>query len=408
MGDACRRYFPHGEKEPMKGEQVVGVQPSVMRWARESIGMSIADVAARLKKGEGEVAAWESGAEAPTYPQLERLAYEVYKRPLAVFFLPAPPAEASPRQEFRTLPAEELANLSRDTYLHLRKARAYQLGLEELYAGVNPAAIKAWRAVQLSTGDDVVRKAAAIRLMLGITSEVQAGWGTDDEALRSWRAAVERVGPFVFKESFKQETISGFCLRDSEFPVIYLNNSTTKTRQIFSLLHEFAHVLFDVNGISKFDISYANELPQRERAIEIFCNAIAAEVLIPGAEFDAATTDLAIIADYAPDIYFSRLARRFGVSREVVLRRFLDRGRATRQFYEEKADEWNQQRQKESSGGGSWYANQGSYLSDGMLREVFGRRLRGQISPEKAADYLGVKPGTLPGLEELVLHRKRN
>ncbi|MHB1200968.1 MAG: helix-turn-helix domain-containing protein [Polaromonas sp.] len=44
----------------MKAEPVVGVQPSVIRWARESMGMSIEDVAHKLKKSSEEVMAWES------------------------------------------------------------------------------------------------------------------------------------------------------------------------------------------------------------------------------------------------------------------------------------------------------------------------------------------------------------
>lgn len=389
----------------MTRETVAGVQPAVMRWARESIGMTVADVAVRLKRQAIEVESWERGDTSPTYAQLEALAYDLYKRPLAVFFLPTPPKEASPRQEFRTLPEEDLATLDRDTYLHLRKARAYQLGLAELYEGTNPANSKIWNEVKLSIGDDFAAKGRQIRAILGIDTEIQASWARDEDALKAWREAIEKRGIFVFKDSFKQTSISGFCLRDDEFPLIYINNSTTKTRQIFSLLHELAHALFAINGISKFDTSYIDNLPKREQAIEVFCNAVAAEVLIPSAVFDHRTQSAPHSVDTLPDSFFSDLARAFGVSREAILRRFLDRGRATKIFYEAKAIEWTQQK-KEGAGGGSWYASKGAYLSDRLLREVFSRHLRGQLSQEKAADFLGVKPSRVPGLEELVLRRK--
>ncbi|MGV6486773.1 ImmA/IrrE family metallo-endopeptidase [Stenotrophomonas bentonitica] len=389
----------------MTRETVVGIQPAVMRWARESIGMSVGDVAARMKRQTADIEAWERGDSAPTYAQLESLAYDLYKRPLAVFFLPAPPKEASPKQEFRTLPDEDIASLSRDTYLHLRRARAYQLGLEELYEGTNPARSKIWQELKLNLGDNLPSQAHRIRAALGINADVQASWSRDEEALRAWREAIEKSGIFVFKDSFKQEGISGFCLRDDEFPLIYINNSTTKTRQIFSLLHELAHVLFDMNGISKFDTSYIADLPQRAREVEVFCNAVAAEVLIPSATFERLTQGGPYNIDGQPDTFFSNLARTFGVSREAVLRRFLDRGRATKIFYETKALEWTQQK-KEGAGGGSWYASKGSYLSDRLLRDVFSRHLRGQLSQEKAADFLGVKASQIPGLEELVLRRK--
>ncbi len=74
----------------MRYESVVGIQPSVLRWARESLGLHISDVAGKLKRSLDEIVSWEEGRAAPTYPQLEKLAYQVYKRPLAVFFLTQP------------------------------------------------------------------------------------------------------------------------------------------------------------------------------------------------------------------------------------------------------------------------------------------------------------------------------
>lgn len=388
----------------MRGEPVAGIQPAVMQWARESIGMSIEDVAGRLNKKPEVVSSWEAGTDAPTYVQLEKLAYEVYKRPIALFFLPEPPKEHHPQSEFRTLPAFDLDNLASDTFLHIRKAHAYQIALKELFDGKNPAEKQIWEVCPLTLRHSPINAAAAIRQALGITLDIQSSWATDDEALRQWRQAIERGGVFVFKNSFKQQEISGFCLRDDEFPIIYLNNSTTKTRQVFSLLHELAHLLFNINGLSKFDRSYIERLPQQERRIEIFCNAVAAETLIPSADFNQQIAGLSQDMELAPDAVFAKLARRYSVSREAILRRFLDLGRVGQRFYEDKAEEWNGQRTKNESGG-SWYATAGSYISDKMLREVFGRYFRNQVTADQAADYLGVAPKNLPGLEERVLKR---
>ena len=71
--------------------RVIGVEKTVLRWARETAGPTAEAVAATLKRDVGEVRAWEAGEAAPTYSQLEKLAYVVYKRPLAIFFLPSPP-----------------------------------------------------------------------------------------------------------------------------------------------------------------------------------------------------------------------------------------------------------------------------------------------------------------------------
>ena len=222
----------------MRAEPVAGVQPSVIRWARESMGMSVEDVAHKLKRSSEEVRAWESegGVSSPTYAQLESLAYKVFKRPLAIFFLPAPPDEIQPTREFRTLPDADLQTLNADTYVQVRKAHAYQITLKEVFDGRNPGGKSIVRDVALDMQLSVETQARSVRKILGISLEDQLGWKTDEHALKRWREAVEAHGIFVFKAPFKQKDISGFCLLDADFPLIYLNNGTTKTRQMGIIL----------------------------------------------------------------------------------------------------------------------------------------------------------------------------
>ncbi|WDD90847.1 ImmA/IrrE family metallo-endopeptidase [Burkholderia sp. FERM BP-3421] len=385
-----------------KREPVAGLQPELLRWARETVGLSVEDAAIMCKVATADVAAWEAGYDAPTYAQLEKLAYQVYKRPLAVFFLPTPPEEHAPQREFRTLPQSDMQSLARDTYLQIRRAHAFQLSLDDVFAGHNPADAPVWKAIRLSPLAPIVEQAKRVRDALGITLQEQSGWKSDELALKRWRKAVEEAGVFVFKSSFKQEDISGFCLIDDTFPLIYLNNGTTKTRQTFSMLHELAHILLGVNGLSKFDPGYIDHLPQAERNIERFCNAIAAEVLIPSADFSRHAAMLPGNAESASERDFSDLAGRYGVSREAILRCLLDQGRVSASFYRDKADQWASQ--KKERAGGSYYLNQGAYVSDRFAREVVGRHYQHQLTLEQAADFLGIKPRNFAGFEERVLH----
>lgn len=386
----------------MKTESVVGVQPSVIRWARESMGMSIEDVAHKLKRPPEEVMAWEApNGVSPTYAQLESLAYKVLKRPLAVFFLPAPPYEIPPTREFRTLPDADLQALHADTYVQVRKAHAFQITLKEIFEGKNPSERQIFHTSPLDMQRPVPAQAAAVRNALGISLDDQVGWRADEVALKRWRESVEAQGIFVFKAPFKQKDISGFCLLDADFPLIYLNSSTTKTRQIFSLLHELAHLLLNVTGISKFDASYVNRLPVTERRIEQFCNKVAAEILIPSVDFARQIAGLPNNAELAEDYLFASLANRYGISREAVLRRLLDLERVGQAFYEQKAKLWASQ--KKAVSGGDWYASQNTYLSDRLAREVIGRHYRNQISVEQASDFLGIKAKNFAGLEQRIL-----
>jgi Zn-dependent peptidase ImmA (M78 family) len=364
--------------------------------------MTTIDVAEKFKKSAEEIESWEAGRTAPSYAQLERLAYEIYKRPLAIFFLPAPPEEPKPRTEFRSLPDAELTSLQRHTLLLIRKAHAFQTALTELYDGRNPADRPIWREIRLDTRAPVAAQAARVRELLNVPIDEISAQANDDAALKIWRRAIEARGVFVFKDSFKQEEISGFCLRDDEFPIIMINNSTTKTRQTFSLIHELAHLLFDRSAITRFDDHGIDELPPIDRAIERFCNSIAAEILVPSADFGAAVRQWAHDPRDAPDKAFAVLANRYHVSRSVILRRFLGQGRVTQAFYVQKDQEWSAQRER-GGGKGDYYNTQGAYLSERFLHEVVSRYTRRLISKTEAADLIGVKPKNMDAFQERVL-----
>ncbi len=385
----------------MKSEPVAGLQPALLRWARASVGMSIQEVALKLKRTSTEIEAWENGESAPTYPQLEKLAYTLYKRPLAVFFLPEPPEEKLPQREFRTLPDADMQTLARDTYLHIRYAHAYQMSLKELFENHNPVEKPIWKNITLTTQANITQQAQAIRDYLGISLEQQVQWHNDERALKAWRQAIEDTGIFVFKAAFKQKEISGFCLNDTQFPIIYLNNSTSKSRQTFSLMHELAHLLFHVNGLSKFNQDYLSQLPTAEKQLEVFCNAIAAELLIPEPDFQKHIQHIPRNAEQANDALFSELADRYSVSREAILRRFLDRGRVSSSFYNKKSTEWAKQKQK--TGGGNYYHSQGAYISNTFAKEVVSRHYQHKISLEQAADFLGIKPKNYTDFETSIL-----
>ena len=144
-----------------------------------------------------------------------------------------------------------------------------------------------------------------------------------------------------------------------------------------------------------------NRLPAGERRIEKFCNEVAAEILIPSADFERQIEGLPVNVELAQDYLFANLGSRYGVSREAVLRRLLDLGRVGQVFYEQKARFWAGQ--IKAGSGGDWYASQNTYLSERLAREVVGRHYRNQISVEQASEFLGIKAKNFAGLEQRIL-----
>lgn len=387
------------------GNAVSGVNPKILSWARERAGMTIAQVAAKMKRSVEEIEAWESEdrSDAPTYPQLERLASDFYKRPVALFFFPEPPEEKDPEHSFRTLPDFEIDELTSNTRYKIRHAHALQLSLSELSDGVNSAKKKIFVDLHLDAVANPATVAERVREYLGITFDQQRGWKDPTAALKAWRDAVEEKGVFVFKDTFKQREVSGFCLYDDEFPIIYVNNSTAVTRQIFTILHELGHILLGSNGITKRDVSYIGQLEGAAKQVEIFCNQFAGECLLPSALVDKA---IATVSDEA----IATLAMQFKVSRQVVLSRLISRGRVTQAYYDEKSKEWAAEYDptRGDDSGGNYYATQGAYFGERFLRLAFQRYYENRISVQQLAEHLNVKAANIPGIEQLVLQRPSN
>ena len=379
----------------------VPLTPSVLRWARETSGLSFEDVAEKLNRKTvtpETIEAWERGEGAPTYAQLESLAYDVYKRPLALFFFPAPPEEKTPRQAFRTLPDQEIQKISPRLRYLLRQAQVRQIYLAELHEGMPEPDRHFLRDFRFATGTSAIEMAQRVREYLRISLDAQSKWKNADEAFKQWRDALESCGVFVFKEAFKDEAISGFCLFDERFPVIYVNNSKPHTRQIFTLFHELAHLLSRTGGIDKPIEGYIRHLTGNNRQVEMLCNQFAAGFLVPDTDFDQRLKQWPSILEQN----IEELSRQYHVSREVILRKLLDRKRITQAEYEQKIEKWGEESQNaddKKTGGGNYYLTQGVYLSKRYLELAFSRLYQDKITVEQLANYLGVKTKNVPNLE---------
>jgi len=366
----------------------IPVNKDVIAWARKRTGLSQQEATEKFAK----IAAWEAGDAFPTYPQLESMAEE-FRIPIAVFFFPQPPNVPPIRESFRTLPDTEFERLPRRIQYLLRKAKAFQISLIELCQGRNPSERRITRDLVLSALISIETMAAQVRSYLGISLDQQASWRDDEEALKEWRQALYNVGIFVFKDAFREESYSGFSLYDDVFPIIYVNNSSAKTRQIFTLFHELAHLLFHTSGIDPVNDRYVDALPARQKQIEVLCNRFAAQFLVPEAAFEAAFAGMNPTERTA-----EILAARFHVSREFIFRKFLDRDLIQEGDYTLAAKKWAVQ--KQSSSGGDPYWSKLSYLGREYVALAFSQYHQNRIDEIQLSEYLDWKPKNLSTLEE--------
>jgi Zn-dependent peptidase ImmA (M78 family) len=374
--------------DPEMPKEGLPVTPAIITWARTRAGLSIAEASKAFK----HIEQWEAGTANPTYPQLESLA-DTLKVPIAVFFFPEPPEVPNISESFRTLPDAEFEQIPSRVRLLLRKAKALQLNLMELTGGRNQAERLITRDLAFDPGVAIPTMAEDVRAFLGVPLEQQQSWVDDEAALKAWRQALLAVGVYVFKDAFRIDEFSGFCLYDDIFPVIYVNNSCAKTRQIFTLFHELAHLIFHTSGVDTIHDAYIPQLPDEAKRIEIICNRFAAEFLLP----DRTLTDLMRTREPSEKTA-EEIARLFHVSREVVYRRFLDRSLIDQATYTEAANRWAKQRG--GPPGGDYYWTKLSYLGRDYVALALKEYRQNRIDESQLAEYLDTKPKNLAGIED--------
>lgn len=383
-------------------DRATGINPEMLRWAREQAGYAtVEQVAARLKRPAADIEAWESGARYPTWRQLERLAREIYRRPAALFFLPSPPVEKTPFAEFERLPKAAIGDLEPDTWYAIRHARARQMDLQELAQFDNSRERQILRDMtENADHTNAVSLAAHVREYLKIKLDSQFNWSSEQEALEHWRSAVQDAGVWVFKRRFRQDDIAGFCLYDQSHPLIYLNSGQSVGRQMFTLFNELTHLLFKFNHLERRNVDiYLEYLEGQDREIEAVCSRAATEILIPAKHF--LTIPEAESVSGSDDLALTSVARGYRVGKEVILRKYLDQKFIDQQQYEKKLNDWNEVEPTDSRkrGGGNFYAIQRGNLGAKFTRLAFLGYYQGAYDVDQLAEYLDMRPPSVINLE---------
>ena len=369
-------------------EKMTSINPQILVWCREVSGISFEE--ASKKFGTGKLSNWESGDDFPTYNQLQQLC-DFYRKPIAICFFPEPPKYKSLSTSFRTIPSVIKSTLlNRNTSRLVDEARVMQLNLYELN-GHDNIAYSSFASYTFSQNLSIMVK--ELRQLLNVSLSRQKQITSSSEHFEFWREKFSELGVFVFKDAFGDDNISGFCLYDELFPIIYINNSLSFTRQTFTLFHELCHIVFKTSGIDVLnDQAYHNSLAASDLMIERTCNAFAGAFLVPDEDFQKQ-----IQVKHPSEEFVSHLATVYGVSREVILRKFLDIHWISLEEYIERSSEYTQDYfriQKASSkkdAGGNYYNTQASYKGRQYTELVFNRYYANRITLAQAAQYMNMK-----------------
>ncbi len=383
----------------------VAVKSELIRWAVVRSGLPADDLLRKFPRLDE----WRTGKRQPTFRQLEMFA-KTTMTPFGFLFLAEPPEERLPIRDFRTLgdtPIDRPSPNLIETIQTMQRRQAWMRDLlledghERLDFVGSGKAIRNFKSL-----------AQRIRQKLDLDADWAETLGSWEDALRTLKSTIERIGILVFSNSvvglnnhrsLDPEEFRGFVLCDPYAPVIFVNSADSKSAQMFTLAHELAHVWLGTDGL----FNLVKMMPSNEEA-ERFCNRVAAEFLIPGYKLTERWDEAK--ATRQP---FQTVARWFKVSPVVAARRALDLKLITTpqffRFYEKDKEDWQRRKAKQrKKGGGDFYRTQDVRLGRRFANIVVRAAREGRILYRDAYRLTDLKGETFNRYADIVLQRMKD
>jgi len=360
------------------------IRPELLVWAIQRAGLTVEEL---TRKGSN-VASWIEEKNRPTVKQLEKFSQQVYV-PFGYLFLPEPPEEDwQPIPFFRTDGNNgNKINLNvYDTVLLLQQRQEWLRGylkdndFDDLdFVG------------RYNNSSDVVAIVNDICQTLGLQEDWASHFKTWEETLDHLVEKIEDRGIItVFNgvvgnnpyRKIPVEECRGFVLVDKTAPFMFINNSDSKAAQMFTIVHELAHIW--TGKSAGFDF---RKLQPAEDANEKICDRVAAEFLVPESEFARIWKD---------GCSYKEVGKYFKVSEIVIARRALDTGKIKRDEFFAFYDEYIRREVKTQGKqtGGNFYATTRKRLSFAFASHVYNAFRSGDLLYRDACKLTGLKGDT--------------
>ncbi len=373
----------------------VQVAPALLDWARERARIPADDLLKRFPK----LPEWRTGDTQPTLKQLENYASATHT-PVGFLLLATPPDEPLPIPDFRTMADQGVRRPSADLLDTIYICQERQDWYRD-YARATRQEVLSFVG-SLTTSTPVTDAAEAMRDALVFGLEQRRSYSTWTAALSGLAEHAEDAGVLVMvngivgsntHRKLDPKEFRGFALPDPLAPVIFINGADTKAAQIFTVVHELAHIWVGEAALDDADLAAS-----AADGLERWCNQVAAEFLVPA---ETITSEFDSDADLTGEL--DRLARIFKTSTLTVLRRVHEIGQLS----------WNDYRSAYSNelarvlaalaegglSGGNFYNTTPVRASKRFARALLASTMEGNTLYRDAARLLGFKK--LSTLDEL-------
>ena len=228
----------------------------------------------------------ESGEVRPTLKQAEAFARGVHL-PVGYLFLAEPPEETVPIPDYRTVAGQPVARPSPNLLDTIYACQERQAWYRDFVRGQRQPELGFVGSVTVRTPPETA--AARMRETLGVDLAVRRTCPTWTDALRLFIRHADDAGVLVMVSGVVMSNtyrrldpaeFRGFALSDSLAPLVFVNGADTKAAQMFTLAHELAHLWLGASALSNSEAAPGPGFLREE----VWCNAVAAEFLVPLAE----------------------------------------------------------------------------------------------------------------------------
>jgi Zn-dependent peptidase ImmA (M78 family) len=379
------------------------ITPKLLKWARETAKISLENAASKVPCAAEKLGEWESDdcQNYPTTKQAEKLA-KLYRRPLAAFYLPDIPTDFDVLKDLRS---DGKGEYSTALIFMMREIQQKQEWVRDLYAENGETELDF--VGRFSIKNAAAKVAADIRQTLAISTDEANG-----RSLKYWIEKAEAKRIFICLSSnfhnrlkLDSDEVKGFAIADKYAPFIFLNSEDWDNAQLFTLVHELAHIWINATGVSnEAEINFRDN--SKINPVERFCNEVAANALLPDAELKASFS-----SDNVSFGNITAISKKFGVSNLTLLIRAHGLSLITptqfNNFKKESDKQYKafvalQAAKPKSEGGPNYYIMQLRRNSKTFAHIVFDFYKGGQISGLEASHLLNIKINNFPKFERYV------
>ena len=326
--------------------RIENINSEIINWAITRAGNNLEE----FYKDNPNVLEWINGVKKPTIKQLETFTHKVHV-PFGYMFMQEPPNEELPIPFFRT-GATPRDKVSLNVYhtIQLTKDRQNWLTNYLQESGYTDLDFVG----RYNVKSDYKEIANDIRNTLNLHVNWASKHTTWEQALDYLTLQIEEIGIIInfngivgnnTRRKISVEECRGFVLVNKKAPFLFINSTDAKAAQMFTLIHELAHIWLGESA--GFD---NKQLLPADDPTEILCDKVAAEFLVPEIFFREKWKNSQNIK------YLSRV---FKVSPIVIARRALDLGLISKptffDFYNNYISAFKNKKENQSSGG-NFYA----------------------------------------------------